>query len=51
MKKAKKIVFDPDMRGEYDFAIMTGGVRGKYELMLYSEPFLAAPAFRSGTCG
>ena len=30
MKKAKKVVSDPDMRDEYDFASMKGGVRGKY---------------------
>lgn len=30
MKKAKKVVSDPDMRAEYDFASMAGGVRGKY---------------------
>ena len=30
MRKAKKIVSDPDMRAEYDFARMKGGVRGKY---------------------
>jgi hypothetical protein len=30
MKKAKKVVSDPDMRAEYDFARMKGGVRGKY---------------------
>jgi len=30
MKKAKKVVSDPDMRAEYDFASMKGGVRGKY---------------------
>ena len=30
MKKANKVVSDPDMRAEYDFATMKGGVRGKY---------------------
>ena len=30
MKKANKVVSDPDLRAEYDFASMTGGVRGKY---------------------
>jgi len=30
MKKANKVVSDPDIRAEYDFASMTGGVRGKY---------------------
>jgi hypothetical protein len=30
MKKANKVVPDPDMRAEYDFARMEGGVRGKY---------------------
>lgn len=30
MKKANKVVSDPDMRAEYDFARMRGGVRGKY---------------------
>ena len=30
MKKANKVVSDPDMRAEYDFARMKGGVRGKY---------------------
>ncbi|MBK5255356.1 MAG: hypothetical protein JJE39_04930 [Vicinamibacteria bacterium] len=30
MKKANKVVSDPDIRAEYDFARMKGGVRGKY---------------------
>ena len=30
MKKGNKAVPDPDMRAEYDFASMAGGVRGKY---------------------
>ncbi len=30
MKKGNKVVSDPDIRAEYDFASMTGGVRGKY---------------------
>ena len=30
MKKGSKTVPDPDMRAEYDFASMAGGVRGKY---------------------
>ena len=30
MKKAKKVVSDPDMRAEYDFTAKKGGVRGKY---------------------
>ena len=30
MKKDNKAVLDPDIRAEYDFASMTGGVRGKY---------------------
>ncbi len=30
MKKGNKAVPDPDLRAEYDFASMTGGVRGKY---------------------
>jgi hypothetical protein len=30
MKKANKVASDPDMRAEYDFARMKGGVRGKY---------------------
>ena len=30
MKKAKKVASDPEMRAEYDFASMKGGVRGKY---------------------
>ena len=30
MKKANRVVSDPDMRAEYDFARMKGGVRGKY---------------------
>ncbi len=30
MKKDNKAVPDPDIRAEYDFASMTGGVRGKY---------------------
>lgn len=30
MKKGSKAVPDPDIRAEYDFASMTGGVRGKY---------------------
>ena len=30
MKKANKVVSDPDIRAEYDFAKMKGGVRGKY---------------------
>lgn len=30
MKKDNKTVLDPDIRAEYDFASMTGGVRGKY---------------------
>lgn len=30
MKTANKVVSDPDIRAEYDFARMTGGVRGKY---------------------
>lgn len=30
MKKSTKAVSNPDMRAEYDFASMKGGVRGKY---------------------
>lgn len=30
MKKDNRAVPDPDIRAEYDFASMTGGVRGKY---------------------
>jgi hypothetical protein len=30
MKKDSKTVPDPDIRAEYDFASMAGGVRGKY---------------------
>ncbi len=30
MKKGTKAMPDPEMRAEYDFASMTGGVRGKY---------------------
>lgn len=30
MKKRSKTVPDPGIRAEYDFASMTGGVRGKY---------------------
>ena len=30
MKKSNKPVADPDLRAEYDFSTMAGGVRGKY---------------------
>ena len=30
MRKSKEAVQDPDLRAEYDFSKMTGGVRGKY---------------------
>ena len=30
MKKSNKAVPDPDLRAEYDFSTMAGGVRGKY---------------------
>ena len=30
MKKGSKAAPDPDIRAEYDFASMSGGVRGKY---------------------
>ena len=30
MKKSSKGVPDPDLRAEYDFSTMAGGVRGKY---------------------
>ena len=30
MRKGNKAVPDPDLRAEYDFASMAGGVRGKY---------------------
>jgi hypothetical protein len=30
MKKSGKAVLDPDLRAEYDFSSMAGGVRGKY---------------------
>jgi hypothetical protein len=30
MRKAGRTVIDPDLRPEYDFAALQGGVRGKY---------------------
>jgi hypothetical protein len=30
MRKTSKAVSDPDLRAEYDFSCMAGGVRGKY---------------------
>lgn len=30
MRKSNKAVSDPDLRPEYDFSAMAGGVRGKY---------------------
>ena len=30
MKKSTEAVADPDLRAEYDFSTMPGGVRGKY---------------------
>ena len=30
MRKSNKTVTDPDLRAEYDFSTMAGGVRGKY---------------------
>ena len=30
MRKSSKAVSDPDLRAEYDFSTMAGGVRGKY---------------------
>ena len=30
MRKSSKAVLDPDLRAEYDFSTMPGGVRGKY---------------------
>ncbi len=30
MRKSNKAVSDPDLRPEYDFSAMEGGVRGKY---------------------
>jgi len=30
MRKSNRAVLDPDLRAEYDFSTMAGGVRGKY---------------------
>lgn len=50
MKKRDKSVPDPDIRAEYDFASMKGGVRGKYAER-YREGQSNASAPRCGLCG